>query len=127
MIDRDRLAGLGQRLVAVVIDWFIAQAIAVWGLGVPFGAIGWRAFVPLGIFAAIYFVAVSLTGYTLGYRIVGIRLGALGRPSLSPVQVLVRIVLLCLFIPAVIWGKDGRGLHDRAAGTVLVRTRVSAI
>ena len=33
----------------------------------------------------------------------------------------VRTVLLCLFIPAVIYDKDQRGLHDRWAGTVLVR------
>ncbi len=123
MIERDRLAGLGPRLLAVVVDWALAQAISTWVLGVPFGATGLKAFVPLAVFAAIYLVSVSVTGYTLGYRVVGIRLGALGRDRLSPVQVLVRIALLCLFVPAFVWGKDGRGLHDRAAGTVLVRTR----
>ena len=33
----------------------------------------------------------------------------------------VRTVLLCLVIPAVIWDADQRGLHDKAAGTVLLR------
>jgi hypothetical protein len=33
----------------------------------------------------------------------------------------VRTVLLCLAIPALIWDADLRGLHDRAAGTMLVR------
>jgi len=33
----------------------------------------------------------------------------------------IRTVLLCLFIPAVIWDRDQRGMHDRLAGTVLVR------
>jgi uncharacterized RDD family membrane protein YckC len=32
-------------------------------------------------------------------------------------------VLLCLLIPALIWDRVGRGLHDRAAGTVVVRAR----
>ncbi len=32
-----------------------------------------------------------------------------------------RTVLLCLVIPAVVWDRDGRGLHDRAAGTAVVR------
>jgi uncharacterized RDD family membrane protein YckC len=32
-------------------------------------------------------------------------------------------VLLLLFIPALIWDRDGRGLHDRAAGTVVLHTR----
>jgi uncharacterized RDD family membrane protein YckC len=35
----------------------------------------------------------------------------------------VRTVLLCLVIPAFIWDRDGRGLHDKAAGTVVVRAR----
>ena len=30
-------------------------------------------------------------------------------------------LLLCLAIPALIWDRDQRGLHDRLAGTVLVR------
>ena len=30
-------------------------------------------------------------------------------------------VLLCLAIPALIWDRDQRGLHDKAAQTVLVR------
>jgi hypothetical protein len=33
----------------------------------------------------------------------------------------VRTVLLCLAIPAFIWDRDQRGLHDRVAGTMLVR------
>jgi hypothetical protein len=30
-------------------------------------------------------------------------------------------VLLCLSVPALIWDRDQRGLHDKAAKTVLVR------
>jgi hypothetical protein len=33
----------------------------------------------------------------------------------------VRTVLLCLVIPAVVWDAEGRSLHDRVAGTVIVR------
>jgi hypothetical protein len=33
----------------------------------------------------------------------------------------VRTALLCLAIPALIWDADHRGLHDRVAGTMLVR------
>jgi hypothetical protein len=32
-----------------------------------------------------------------------------------------RTALLCVVIPAVIWDRDQRGLHDRLIGTVLVR------
>ena len=34
---------------------------------------------------------------------------------------IVRTLLLCLVVPAVVWDADGRGLHDSAAGTVIVR------
>jgi uncharacterized RDD family membrane protein YckC len=33
----------------------------------------------------------------------------------------VRIGLILLVIPAVIWDADNRGLHDKAAKTILVR------
>ena len=31
-------------------------------------------------------------------------------------------MFLCMVIPAVIWDADNRGLHDKAAGTLVVRT-----
>jgi uncharacterized RDD family membrane protein YckC len=34
---------------------------------------------------------------------------------------IVRTVLLALFVPALITDRDRRGIHDRLAGTVLVR------
>jgi uncharacterized RDD family membrane protein YckC len=115
------LAGLGRRFVAVVIDWVLCALVATFVLKVPYGGTGASAFAPLGVFAVENLVLISTLGATVGQRLLGMRVGALGRPTLTPVHALVRTVLLCLFIPAVIWGKDGRGLHDRAAGTVLVR------
>jgi uncharacterized RDD family membrane protein YckC len=35
----------------------------------------------------------------------------------------IRTVLLCLLIPPVVYDTDGRGLHDRAANTIVLRTR----
>ena len=35
--------------------------------------------------------------------------------------VALRTALLLLLVPALITDRDGRGLHDRAAGTVVVR------
>jgi hypothetical protein len=34
----------------------------------------------------------------------------------------VRTVLLLLLVPAAVWDRDTRGLHDKAAGTVEVRS-----
>ena len=44
-----------------------------------------------------------------------------GRPN--PLAVVVRTLLLVLVIPAVLVGADGRGLHDRTAGTQVCRFR----
>lgn len=115
------LAGFGRRLLAVVIDWVLCVLVSTVLFKVPYGSTGSGAFAPLGVFAVENLVLLSTLGSTVGHRLLGMRVGALGRATLTPVQVLTRTVLLCLFIPAVIWGKDGRGLHDRAAGTVLVR------
>ncbi|MEO7069348.1 MAG: RDD family protein [Nostocoides sp.] len=115
------LAGLGRRILAVVIDWVLSTLVATLVFKVPYGSTGPGAFAPLAVFAVENFVLVATLGSTVGHRLLGMRVGALGRATLTPGQALIRTVLLCLFIPAAIWGKDGRGLHDRAAGTVLVR------
>ncbi|MGE9807980.1 MULTISPECIES: RDD family protein [unclassified Janibacter] len=117
------LATLGRRVPALVIDWFACQAIA---LGLLTRLIdvdpGARSFLPLAVFLVENVVLVALTGTTLGHRLLGMHVVAPHRPGVSWLQSLIRAVLLCLVIPAVVWDADGRGLHDRAAGTLLLRT-----
>lgn len=113
------VAGFGRRLGAIVIDWLICTwAIAQGFLGVDPVERGW---VPLAIFAGTTLLLVGTMGMTFGMRLLGIRVAALdgGRPG--PVAVAVRTLLLCLAVPALIWDRDQRGLHDRAANTVVVR------
>jgi len=45
-----------------------------------------------------------------------------GRPP-GLLRATLRTLLLLLLVPAVIWDRDGRGLHDKLAGTLLVRVR----
>ena len=45
----------------------------------------------------------------------------LHRPQTSILQGVIRAALLCLVIPAVITDGNGDGMHDKAAGTRLVR------
>lgn len=112
------LAPQGRRLGALVVDWGIAYVLAE--------AFGWKPSSAQGqwgtiaIFAAEHLVLLSVFGFTVGKRLFGLRVGKLGGP-LTPIHVIVRTVLLLLVIPAVIWDRDGRGLHDRWAGTVEVR------
>ncbi len=112
------LAPQGRRLGALVVDWFVAELIAL--------AFGWHPSSAQGqwgtiaIFGAEHLVLLSIWGATLGKRLFGLRVGRLGGP-LTPLNVILRTVLLLLVVPAVIWDRDGRGLHDRLAGTVEIR------
>lgn len=115
------IARFGRRLVGVFIDWTLCQLIAIGVFRISFGATGVRAFVPLAIFAAENLLLVSTLGYTIGHRVVNLQVRSLGPRPLSPAQVAVRTLLLCLFLPAMFWDRDGRGLHDKAARTVIVR------
>jgi hypothetical protein len=44
-----------------------------------------------------------------------------GGGSLDPIRALLRTVLILLVIPAVIYNRDQRGLHDLAVDSVVVR------
>jgi uncharacterized RDD family membrane protein YckC len=61
-----------------------------------------------------------LTG-GIGHLVLGMRVVPLTGGRLAPWRALLRTVLVSLFVPAVIMDADQRGLHDRAAGTLLVR------
>jgi hypothetical protein len=88
---------------------------------------GATSFVPLAVFAVENLLLVGTLGFTVGHRLLGLRVLSMTGRRASLVQVLVRTLLLCLAIPALIWDRDGRGLHDKAAGTLIVRAvRVSA-
>ncbi|GAB3436119.1 RDD family protein [Phycicoccus ginsengisoli] len=116
----------GRRLVGVVIDWTLCQLIAsaLFHVPLPFRGVasGRDSLVLLAVFAVENLLLVGTLGSTIGHRVVGLRVVALDGSAARPFPVLVRTVLLCLFLPAMFWDKDGRGLHDRAAGTVIVRT-----
>jgi uncharacterized RDD family membrane protein YckC len=119
------LAPMARRLLALGVDWF--GSLAVSGLlfpedGATRGILAGDRLATLGIFAISSAVLVGLLGHTIGHRLAGLRVMRLrdGRVP-GPVAGAVRSALLLLVVPAVVWDRDGRGLHDVAAGTVIVR------
>jgi uncharacterized RDD family membrane protein YckC len=68
-------------------------------------------------------VAVGLFGFTPGQFAVGIRVAPLGGRRFVGLWSVPRTVLTFLVVPAVWLDPDGRGLHDRACSTVVVRMR----
>jgi uncharacterized RDD family membrane protein YckC len=114
------MASLSRRAGAAFADWILCQLIAVGLFHVNLEGGGAEAFVPLAIFAMENVLLVSTTGTTIGHRLFGMQVRQVRR-GVFPVQVLVRTALLCLFLPAILSDRDGRGLHDKAAGTVICR------
>lgn len=115
------VASFGRRIVALFIDWFASMLVARLLFGGGNGGLGLET---LGVFAVMTIVLVSFSGSSFGHRIMGLRVvSAKGSGLVNPLLVTLRTVLLCLVVPAVIWDRDGRGLHDKAAGTVVVRSR----
>lgn len=109
----------GSRLGAVAIDWVGCQLIA-YGL-ITHGNLAATGNWTLGLFVALAVLTVGTVGFTPGKRILGLRVIGQDGGRLGIVRVVVRTLLLALLIPALVWDRDGRGLHDRLAGAVQVR------
>jgi uncharacterized RDD family membrane protein YckC len=114
------IARPGRRLGALAVDWglslLIAYSLITNGYKVP-ATSNWA----LGVFFVMSVLTVGTIGFTPGKRLFGIRVVALETGTVNPLRSLLRTVLLCLALPALIWDRDGRGLHDRLAKTVEVR------
>lgn len=111
---RAQHAGLGRRIGALMIDWLLASLISA-------GFFGYDPMATLAVFAVMTVLLVGTLGSTIGHRVCGIGVRRLDGDLPGLLRALVRTIGLCLVIPAVVWGPDGRGLHDRWAGTDVVR------
>ncbi|MFI6446529.1 RDD family protein [Kitasatospora sp. NPDC050543] len=113
------VAGPGRRIGALFVDGWLVSLVA-YGLiarGEPTQANLWTT--PLFFVVTVLLLATS--GTTVGKRLFGLRVVRLDGQRASIPQVLLRTVLLCLVVPALVWDRDTRGLHDKAVGTVEVR------
>ncbi|CAN7314842.1 RDD family protein [Arthrobacter sp. LjRoot14] len=111
---RGSIARAGRRILAICIDWGLALVISNYA----FGGDPWAT---LAVFAAEQILLIGTLGYSIGHRLLGIHVVRLGGAPAGPLAALVRTLLLCLVIPAVIFDPDHRGLHDKAMNTILVR------
>jgi uncharacterized RDD family membrane protein YckC len=72
------------------------------------------------VFLLEQWLLVATAGFSIGHRLLGMQVVRLDGEWVGFWRSLIRAGLLILLIPAVIWDADNRGLHDKAAGTVLV-------
>jgi uncharacterized RDD family membrane protein YckC len=113
------VAGSGRRLAATFIDWIIGSLIV--RLFVPHPNWVEKLWQAPAAFAVINIALISTVGAGMGGMALRTRVARLDGANPPLVSVVLRTFLILLAVPALIWDRDGRGLHDRSAQTVVVR------
>jgi len=108
------VARFGRRLAALALDWGSAVVLSV-------AFFQYDALATLAIFAVLQIVFLLTLNGSPGHLILGMRVVPTAGGYLGLWRPFARTALLCLVIPAVIWDRDQRGMHDRLCRTVLVR------
>jgi RDD family protein len=107
------VSSMPRRVLALFIDWLLSMVIAYW--------LTHSQFWTIAVFAIEVYVLTALGGSTVGKRLVGIRTVRLGGGPVGFGWALVRTAILLTVVPPLLTDRDLRGLHDRAANTVVVR------
>ena len=121
------VAGWSRRFAALLVDWLACSLVAIALFYHP--AAGHavnvlsepRLWTP-AVFFAEDFLLTALTGVTIGKRLLGLRVIRLDGRPVGLVSAFVRTLLLVLVLPAILMDRDLRGLQDKAAKTIVVRT-----
>ena len=116
--------GLLRRIAALTIDWFLGYLIAVLVSGTA--AIGGPTFswAVLGVWFLITAVPVALFGASAGKTVLGMRVASVDSAAVIGIpRALLRTALIALVLPPLVRNADGRGWHDIATRSIVVRTR----
>ncbi|CAN5196267.1 RDD family protein [Frigoribacterium sp. UYMn621] len=108
------IARFGRRLAAFAIDVALGALIS-------YAFFNYDRWASLAVFAVLQIVFLVLLSGSIGHLLLGMRVVPLASGWIGVWRPIVRTVLLSLLVPALIADRDRRGLHDRLAGTVLVR------
>jgi len=119
------VAPMGRRLVALIIDWLlcylIASSIARHQMFTSADAHSAAAWLTPLLFVVEVYVLTAISGLTVGKRLLGLRVIRTdgSRPGFK--WAALRTLLLVWVVPACLTDRDLRGMHDRAADTIVVR------
>jgi uncharacterized RDD family membrane protein YckC len=119
------LAPTGPRLLAFIVDAVASGLVAALFAGAHGGSFADRlpgswSLIP---FALDYVIGILVTGRTIGMYLTGLRIVRVSRNvAVDPLRAVGRTALLCLLVPAIVFDRDGRGLHDRFTDTAVVRS-----
>jgi uncharacterized RDD family membrane protein YckC len=110
------LPGLGRRFGALIIDWVLCL-LAANLIGDPVHD-GWP---PVLVLIIEYGLFVGLFAQTPGMWLTGLRcVSYTDGGRIGIVRAVLRAILLCLVVPALIMDERRRGLHDRWVGSIVV-------
>jgi len=121
------VAPMGRRLIALIVDWLLCALIASSLTGhALFGGANDKhyfaaQYATLGLFVLEVYLLTAVSGLTVGKRL--LRMRAISTDGGAPgfKWAAVRTLLLLFVVPACLTDRDMRGLHDRAANTIVVR------
>ena len=111
---------MGRRIAAFLVDWYLIYGLYGMLTGWP---MGWEQILVLVAFLLYQVLLVGSLGHSLGHWLLGMQVQTLEGTPAGFGRAAIRSGLLILVIPVLITDEHGRGYHDRAAGTVLVRFR----
>jgi uncharacterized RDD family membrane protein YckC len=117
----------GRRMLGITIDWLAAYAVTL-GFFAGSGTFLERSRgiggTVLLILALEYLLLVSLGGASFGHRIVGLKVVRFSDGGVAtPLQALIRTLLMVIIITAITFDENGRGVNERLSNTVLISTR----
>jgi uncharacterized RDD family membrane protein YckC len=118
-----RTASWPRRILALFVDWTACNLVLIAVMSLDWWS-GSRAagLYTTGLFILESTVLTALVGGSFGKMATGLRVVRVdgdGRP-LDLLQSLLRVVLVCLVVPPLVYKPDGRGLHDLAVGSAAV-------
>lgn len=115
----------GRRILGITIDWLTAYAITL-GFFTDGGDFLERSRgvggTVLLVMALQYLLLVSFGGSSFGHRLVGLKVVRFSDGgAVTPVQALIRTVLMVIIVTAITFDENGRGVNERLSNTVLVK------
>jgi uncharacterized RDD family membrane protein YckC len=115
-------ASWARRVLALVIDWFACTLVVQLAIAVDVVESNPFAIYTMALFILESTLFTALLGGSFGKlaaRLRVVRADGSGQP-IDLLRSLVRVVLVCLVIPPLVFRPDGRGLHDMVAGSATV-------
>ncbi len=115
----------GRRMLGISLDWLAAYAVTL-GFFSGGGTLLERSRgvggTVLLVLAIEYLLLVSFGGASFGHRIVGLKVVRFSDGgAVTPLQALIRTLLMVVIITAITFDENGRGVNERLSNTVLIK------